>query len=73
MMRLMRFQDRSEVIATYALCGFASFTSIGILVGLMITIAPHRKEDISDITLSAMISGIHTRNVDWGQSARTGS
>ncbi len=49
--------DRTAIIASYALCGFANFASIGIQMGGIGGIAPSRKKDISKIALKAMIGG----------------
>lgn len=49
--------DKSEVIATYALCGFSNFGSIGILLGAMGALAPTRKTDFARMVVRAMISG----------------
>ena len=49
--------DRSAIIASYALCGFANFGSIGIQLGGIGGIAPERKKDISELVLKAMIGG----------------
>ncbi|XP_041367797.1 solute carrier family 28 member 3-like isoform X2 [Gigantopelta aegis] len=48
---------RSELISTYALCGFANFGSVGILLGALSTLAPKRKPEMSRIILRAMIAG----------------
>ncbi len=50
-------EPRSVVIATYALCGFANFGSIGIQLGGIGGIAPSRKQDLAKIALKAMIGG----------------
>ena len=42
---------------TYAVCGFANFSSVGILIGGMIAIAPSRREDILGLAPKALISG----------------
>ncbi len=42
---------RAEVIATYALCGFANFSSIGIQIGGIGAVAPRRRRDLSRIAL----------------------
>ncbi|MEM7372151.1 MAG: nucleoside transporter C-terminal domain-containing protein [Bacteroidota bacterium] len=49
--------DRTAIIASYALCGFANFASIGIQMGGIGGIAPSRKKDISKIALKAMVGG----------------
>lgn len=48
---------RSKVIATYALCGFANFSSIAIQIGGIGTIAPERRSDLSRLGIKAMIAG----------------
>jgi CNT family concentrative nucleoside transporter len=50
-------EPRSVVIATYALCGFANFSSIAIQIGGIGGIAPRRRSDLSRIGLRAMIGG----------------
>lgn len=48
---------RSEIICTYALCGFANFSSLGIVIGGLSSICPPRRGDISSMVLRAMITG----------------
>ncbi|HEX6135770.1 MAG TPA: nucleoside transporter C-terminal domain-containing protein [Longimicrobiales bacterium] len=48
---------RSIIIATYALCGFANFSSIAIQIGGIGGIAPSRRSDLARIGLRAMIAG----------------
>uniref|UniRef100_A0A803VII3 Sodium/nucleoside cotransporter n=2 Tax=Ficedula albicollis TaxID=59894 RepID=A0A803VII3_FICAL len=48
---------RSEVIATYALCGFANFGSLGLVIGGLSSIAPTKKKEIADSAFRAMIAG----------------
>ncbi len=48
---------RATVISTYALCGFANFSSIGIQIGGIAAIAPERKSDLARIGLRAMLGG----------------
>jgi CNT family concentrative nucleoside transporter len=50
-------QDRSALIATYALCGFANFGSIGIQIGGIAGIAPDRRSDLARLGMRAMIGG----------------
>ena len=50
-------QPRSIVIVTYALAGFANFSSIAIQIGGIGGIAPSRKNDLAEIGLRAMIGG----------------
>lgn len=53
----IQLQDRSVIIAAYALCGFANFGSIGIQLGGIGGIAPSRKHDLAKIAFRAMIAG----------------
>ncbi|KAJ1916007.1 hypothetical protein H4219_004029 [Mycoemilia scoparia] len=48
---------RSNIIATFALCGFANIGSIGIQVGSIGAIAPNRKGDLARLAVSACITG----------------
>jgi CNT family concentrative nucleoside transporter len=50
-------QPRSVIIATYALSGFANFSSIAIQIGGIGGIAPERRSDLSKLGLRAMIGG----------------
>ena len=49
--------ERSSIIASYALCGFANFGSIGIQLGGIGSMAPERRSDISNLVIKAMIGG----------------
>lgn len=51
-------QPRSITIATYALCSFANFGSIAILIGGIGSIAPGRKKDIAKLSLRALVAGV---------------
>ena len=51
-------QPRSVVIATYALCSFANFGSIAILIGGIGSIAPERKKEIARMSLKALAAGV---------------
>jgi CNT family concentrative nucleoside transporter len=48
---------RSAVILTYALLGFANFSSIGIQIGGIGGLAPERRGEIAALGLRAMIAG----------------
>ncbi len=48
---------RTQVIASYALCGFANFASIGIQIGGYSGLCPERRSDLSKLGLRAMIGG----------------
>ena len=49
--------DRSRVIMTYALCGFANFGSLGILIGGLATMAPTRRDEIVGLGMRSIVSG----------------
>jgi len=49
--------ERSRVIMIYALCGFANFASIGIMIGGLGTICPERRNDIIDLGYKSLIAG----------------
>ncbi|XP_075414153.1 sodium/nucleoside cotransporter 1 isoform X2 [Tenrec ecaudatus] len=51
------FGVRAEILTTFALCGFANFSSIGIMLGGLTSMAPHRKSDFSQIVLRALFTG----------------
>jgi CNT family concentrative nucleoside transporter len=50
-------EPRSFTIATFALCGFANFSSIGIQIGGIGALAPERKNDLSRLGLRALMAG----------------
>ena len=52
-----QLSERSAIIASYALCGFANFGSIGIQLGGIGGIAPERKKEIAKLITKAMIGG----------------
>jgi len=47
--------DRSKLITLYALCGFANFSSVGILVSGISAMAPERKNDLIKVSLKALV------------------
>lgn len=55
-------QERTRIIAAYALCGFANFSSIGIQIGGLSAMAPERRADLSRLGLRAMIAGVLAAN-----------
>ena len=50
--------ERAFTIATYALCGFANFSSIAIQVGGIGSLAPERRPDMARLGVRAMIGGL---------------
>ena len=47
--------ERSKLITLYALCGFANFSSVGILVSGISAMAPERKNDLIKVSLKALV------------------
>ncbi|MGB0406450.1 MAG: NupC/NupG family nucleoside CNT transporter [Pseudomonadales bacterium] len=50
------FAPLSQAIITFALCGFANFSSIAILLGGLGSVAPNRREDIARFGLRALLA-----------------
>jgi len=53
----VHLSKRTVIIMTYALCGFANFSSIGIQIGGLGGMAPERQSDIARLGLRAMLGG----------------
>jgi CNT family concentrative nucleoside transporter len=51
------YQQKSMIMATYMLCGFANFSSIGILLGGIGALAPGKKKMLSQLGFRALIGG----------------
>ncbi|MBC6439266.1 MAG: nucleoside:proton symporter [Rhodospirillales bacterium] len=49
--------ERSRLIMTYALCGFANFGSLGIMIGGLAVVVPERKADLLDLGLKSIVAG----------------
>jgi CNT family concentrative nucleoside transporter len=52
-----QLSDRSRLIMTYALCGFANFGSLGIMIGGLAGMAPERRAEIVGLGTKSIISG----------------
>ncbi len=52
--------QRSRLIMLYAMCGFANFGSLGIMVGGLGTMAPERRDEINSLGLKSIVSGTLT-------------
>jgi CNT family concentrative nucleoside transporter len=52
-----QLSPRSEVLLTYALCGFANFGSIGVQLGGIGAVAPDRRKELARLGLRAMLGG----------------
>lgn len=53
----VQLSDKTEAIITFALCGFANFSSIAILIGGIGAMAPDRRSDIARLGLKAVLVG----------------
>lgn len=54
---LEQMLPKSRVVATYALCGFANFSSIAIQIGGIGSLAPNRRSDLARLGLRAVLGG----------------
>lgn len=52
-----QLETKSVIIASYALCGFANFASIGIQIGGIGALAPERRKDLSKLAIKSMFGG----------------
>jgi CNT family concentrative nucleoside transporter len=57
MIKLQSLDPKTIRMASFALCGFANFSSIAIQIGGIGEMAPHRKKDIAQLGLKAMATG----------------
>lgn len=48
--------DRSKLITFYSLCGFANFSSVGILISGIGAMAPERKDDLINVSFKALVA-----------------
>lgn len=53
----MVLTDKTKAIITFALCGFANFSSIAILIGGLGSMAPNRRGDVARLGIKAVIAG----------------
>lgn len=56
-MPVEELSERTRIIMTYALCGFANFVSLGIMITGLITIVPERKNEIMDLGFKSIVAG----------------
>jgi CNT family concentrative nucleoside transporter len=49
--------ERSRILLTYALCGFANFGSLGIMIGGLGTMAPERRAEVVDLGIKSIVAG----------------
>ena len=50
-------QPRSLLIMTYAMCGFANFGSLGIMIGGLVSMAPERRDEIVALGIKSLVAG----------------
>jgi len=55
--QMAAMSERAQAIVTFALCGFANFSSIGIVLGGIGMMAPNRRSDIAELGLRAVFAG----------------
>jgi len=48
---------RSELILVYAMCGFANFGSVGMVIAAVTAMAPERRDDVVELALKSIVSG----------------
>jgi CNT family concentrative nucleoside transporter len=51
------FSERSRLLLTYALCGFANFGSLGIMIGGLGTMCPERRAEIVSLGMKSIVAG----------------
>ncbi|MGH8732447.1 MAG: NupC/NupG family nucleoside CNT transporter [Burkholderiales bacterium] len=51
------FSDRTRVLLTYALCGFANLGSLGIMIGGLGTMCPERRAEVVDLGIKSIVAG----------------
>ena len=49
--------ERSQIIMIYAMCGFANFGSLGIMIGGIGTMAPERRAEVAELGLLSIVAG----------------
>jgi len=55
--KLQSLSERSRLLMTYALCGFANFGSLGIMIGGLGTMCPERRAEIVGLGLKSIVAG----------------
>lgn len=53
-------EPRTRLMMIYALCGFANFASVAIMIGGLSSICPERRDDIADLGLRSLLAGTLT-------------
>ena len=55
--KMTELSERSRLLLTYALCGFANFGSLGIMIGGMSTMCPERRGEIVALGMKSIVAG----------------
>jgi concentrative nucleoside transporter, CNT family len=55
--RMSGLSERSRLLMTYALCGFANFGSLGIMIGGLGTMCPERRAEIVSLGMKSIVAG----------------
>jgi CNT family concentrative nucleoside transporter len=55
--KMAELSERSRLLMTYALCGFANFGSLGIMIGGLGTMCPERRAEVVQLGLKSIVSG----------------
>jgi CNT family concentrative nucleoside transporter len=55
--KITELSERSRLILTYALCGFANFGSLGIMIGGLGTMVPERRAEIVQLGMKSIVAG----------------
>ena len=55
--KMTELSERSRLLMTYALCGFANFGSLGIMIGGMSTMCPERRPEIVSLGMKSIVAG----------------
>ena len=57
LMKTTTFNPRTVQLMSFALCGFANISSIGIQIGVLGALSPSRSKDFAALAVSAMLTG----------------
>jgi CNT family concentrative nucleoside transporter len=55
--RATELSERSRILMSYALCGFANFGSLGIMIGGLATMCPERRREVISLGLKSIVAG----------------
>jgi CNT family concentrative nucleoside transporter len=55
--QMTQLSERSRLLLTYALCGFANFGSLGIMIGGLGTMSPERRGEIVGLGMRSIVAG----------------